>query len=74
MPKEVLLDSFQMINVSGKLLYVEGHCGLLTLSKEQISFKIKGGVIIVDGIDLILNELCDTTLKICGKIKKVEQF
>lgn len=73
-PKESLIDNFQMINISGKLLYAEGHCGLLTLSKEQISFKVKGGVVVVEGKDMILNELSDNTIKICGKIKKVEQF
>lgn len=72
--KEKLVDNFQMINIAGSLLYVEGQGGLLTLSKEQISFKIKGGVIVVDGENMILNELSDNTIKICGKIKKVEQF
>ncbi|MBP3619980.1 MAG: YabP/YqfC family sporulation protein [Clostridia bacterium] len=72
--KEKLVDNFQMINIAGSLLYVEGQGGLLTLSKEQISFKIKGGVIVVDGENMILNELSNNTIKICGKIKKVEQF
>ncbi len=67
------LDSFNLINVAGHLLYVEGHLGLVTLSKELVSFKVKGGVIIVEGQNMILAELSENTLKICGIIKKVEQ-
>lgn len=73
-PKENFIESFQMINISGKIVYAEGQCGLLSLSKEQISFKIKKGVIVVEGQDMVLNELSDNTIKICGKIKRIEQF
>lgn len=68
------LDNFNLINISGKILYVEGHLGLVTLSKETISFKVKNAVIIVDGSEMILSELSENTLKITGKIKKVEQI
>ena len=73
-PNEDFFAGFQMINIGGKLLYVEGHCGLLTLTKEEIAFKVKGGCVVVCGNGMILDELCDSTLKICGNIKKVEQF
>ena len=66
-------NSFNLINVAGHLLYVEGHLGLVTLSKELVSFKVKGGVIMVEGQNMILAELSENTLKICGTIKKVEQ-
>lgn len=68
------LGSFNIINVSGRLLYVEGHLGLVSLSKELISFKVKNGVIMVEGSDMILAELSENTIKICGSIKKVEQI
>ncbi len=67
------LDSFNIINISGHVLYVEGHTGLITLSKELISFKIKKDRIIVEGSDMFLAELNEHTIKICGNIKKVEQ-
>lgn len=67
-------DSFNIINVSGRLLYVEGHTGLVSLSKELISFKVKKGAIIVEGQDMILAELSENTIKISGNIKKVEQI
>lgn len=67
------LNSFNIINVSGKLLYVEGHKGLITLSKELVSFRVEKSVVIVEGENMILIELSDTTIKIGGKINKVEQ-
>lgn len=73
-PKGLDLNGFNIINISGHLLYVEGHMGLVTLSKELISFKVKKAVIMVEGLDMILSELSDNTIKICGQIKKVEQI
>ena len=73
-PKELDLNSFNIINISGHLLYVEGHMGLVTLSKELISFKVKKAVILVEGQDMVLSELNENTIKICGNIKKVEQI
>ena len=69
---EKLADKYNIVNMSGRILYVEGHTGICQLSKEIISFKFKGGVIIVEGKDLVLSELMDKTLKITGEIKKVE--
>ncbi len=73
-PQGLDLNGFNIINLSGHLLYVEGHLGLVTLSKELISFKVKKSVIIVEGKDMILSELSDNTIKIVGQIKKVEQI
>lgn len=67
------LDSYNLINISGRLFYAEGHLGLVTLSKNLISFKVKNAVVLVEGSDLILSELNENTIKISGNIKKVEQ-
>ena len=66
------LDNFHLINISNRMLYVEGHRGLLTLTKELVSFKIRGGVIMVEGDGLYLLELTENTIKISGTIKKME--
>ena len=68
------VDEFHIINVSNKLLYVEGHSGLTVLSKELIAFKVKNGRIEVEGRGLYLKELTENTLKISGDIKRVESF
>lgn len=65
-------DSYNLINISGTILYVEGHLGLTLISKEKICFKVKNGRVSVEGENLNLVELADDTLKIFGKIKKTE--
>lgn len=65
---------FNMVNLSGNILYVEGHLGITQLSKQTITFKIKGGRIVVQGEELVLQELSDTTLKVSGKIISIEEF
>ena len=67
-----LTSNYQLVNISGQLLYVEGHLGITQLSKKLITFKIKGGHLTIEGEDLILSELTSNTLKICGKICKIE--
>lgn len=68
------LENFNIINISNKILYAEGHKGLVTLSKDVIAFKIKGGRIVIEGSDMFLMELTENTIKISGNIKKVESF
>lgn len=69
-----LLNEFNIVNISGKMLYAEGHFGLTVLSENMISFKIKSGRVVVEGEGLFLSELTDNTLLIKGKIIKTEQF
>ena len=72
--EQSVLNNYNIINLSGKILYVEGHQGLTILSDNVIVFKIKKGRIEVNGQNLILSELTQNTLKIEGDIKKVEEF
>lgn len=64
-------DEFHIINISNKLLYVEGHKGLVILSEELVAFKVKNGSVEVEGEDLYLKELTENTLKISGDIKRL---
>jgi sporulation protein YqfC len=69
-----IVEKYNLVNISGQLLYVEGHLGLTNLSKENISFRVKGGRIVVEGENMTLAELSENTIKIIGNIKKVEAF
>ncbi len=71
---DVLPNSFNIVNVAGRLLYLEGHLGLQELSKELVVLKIKGGCVHICGQQLSLAELSENTVKIAGKICKVEQI
>lgn len=70
--KEDVFDNFNIVNLSGKMLYVEGHMGLVQLSKEKIVFKVKKGQISVEGRELKIPEISENTLYICGQIDRVE--
>lgn len=68
------LSEYNLINISGKLLYIEGHKGLTVLSSTTIAFKLKKGRVVVEGENLFLKELTENTILIQGKIKKTEIF
>lgn len=68
------LNSYNIVNMSGKLLYVEGHCGVTVISKDLIAFKIKKGRVVVEGNNFIVKELTENTLLVQGEIKKTEIF
>ena len=65
-------ESYNIVNISGKALYIEGHKGLLVLSNEKIVVKLKQAQVEVLGRELFLAELTENTLLIEGKIIKVE--
>ena len=69
-----LLNDFNIINLSGKLIYVEGHKGVTIINSEMLAFKVKDGRAVIEGEALVLKELTENTLVLQGKIKKVELF
>ena len=70
--KEDFFDNFNIVNLSGKIIYVEGHMGLVLLSKEKIIFKVKRGQVSVEGKDLKMPEISENTLLISGQVERVE--
>ena len=74
MTKEEFFDNFNVVNLSGKVVYAEGHMGLVLLSKEKIVFKVKRGQVSVEGQNLKIPEISENTLLICGKIERVESI
>lgn len=69
-----LLSDYNIISLSSKILYVEGHLGVTIITKEMVAFKVKRGRVEISGEDLFLNELTDNTLLLQGKISKMEIF
>lgn len=69
-----MFENFNLINMSNKLVYVEGHRGVFLISDDCISFKIKKGIVLVCGNNLVLKKITKTTLVIQGEIKKVESY
>jgi sporulation protein YqfC len=63
---------FNVVLVSNDFLYIEGHKGLMKLTKDNIAFKVKGGVLVIKGVGLLLKELTQNTVAIGGKIQSFE--
>lgn len=69
-----ILTDFNIINMSGKILYIEGHCGVVTINSNLVIIKIKKGRVVIDGENFVLKELSENTLLLQGKIIKMEMF
>ena len=67
------LNDYKVVNISGKILYVEGQKGLITISENLINFKVYKGVVTVEGKNLKMKECTSNTLAISGEIIKVEK-
>ena len=65
-------NGYNIVNVSGKLCYIEGHKGLKKLSRELIVLSLKHGQISIIGKQLVLREMYDDCIKISGEISAVE--
>lgn len=65
-------SAFNLVMVSTNLVYLEGHKGLLKLSEENITLRVKKGVVCILGKDLKISEMTQKTIAICGEISKVE--
>ena len=69
--KDLKVDEFHIINISNRILYVEGHRGIKMITKSLVVFKVKNGSVEVEGEGLNLSELTENTLKISGEIKRI---
>lgn len=67
-------DGYNIVNISGKICYVEGHKGLKILSNERVVLIVKNANISIEGKNLVLRELYDECIKISGNIQKIEVF
>lgn len=66
------VSSFNIINMSNKLVYIEGQKGVVKISSESMSIRIKGGLVEVLGQNLKLKKISGSTVCIVGKIESIE--
>ena len=70
----VLLNTFNIINMSNQAVYIEGHKGIVSFDKQQICFKVKKDIIQINGQNLILKKITTSTALVQGNIKSVESL
>ncbi len=63
---------FQTVLLGNFLLYCEGFVSLMTYKQEVIVFKVKNGVITVNGKDLTIKEMTNQTITVQGQITSWE--
>lgn len=66
------VDSFNLVNISNKFVYVEGINKVVCLKDNQISVKVKKGFINIFGQNLVVKRITKTTISIVGKIFNIE--
>lgn len=67
----ITLNNYRYINIDGKYVYLEGHKGILHLSDEEISFKLKKKTLSIKGYDLKIKILDNTTSVVEGNVLEV---
>lgn len=70
--ENALLNNFNIINLSNKAIYIEGHKGVAFVGRENISIKVKKSLIIINGKNLKIKKITCSTVLIEGEIKSVE--
>ena len=67
----ITLKEYRYINIGGKMVYVEGQNGILTLSRDEISFKLRKKTCTIKGSDLYIKYYDNSTAVVCGSIVSV---
>lgn len=71
LPDELALN-LPKINLSGNLrLNIDNHKGIRRYSNEQIIIRYQEGMIVVEGMDLLLDSISREELSISGRIRSV---
>ncbi len=68
------VNSFNIVNMSNKLVYIEGQKGVIKIGDDSMSIRVKGGVIVVFGKNLKLKKITGTTVCIMGEIHQIESL
>lgn len=65
------VGEYNIVNINGKALYIEGHKGLVSISDEAVRVKVKDKIITISGKDLKLKIMSTVTLGISGEIESI---
>lgn len=64
---------YQLVNVSGKAVYISGHKGIVVFSDKQMVFKLKNRkTLMVVGKELSIIEMDEASALIGGEIISLE--
>jgi len=67
----VSLTEYRYVNIGGKFVYIEGHCGVLKVGDKEMSFKLKKNCINIKGEELMIKYFDKSTAVVKGRIVQV---
>lgn len=67
----ITFNEYRLINIGGKLLYVEGHTGINVLGEKEISLHLKKRLLTIKGEGLSIKYFDKKTAYIVGRIVEV---
>ena len=68
----ITFNDYRLVNISGKVLYIEGHTGINILGQNEMSFRLKKKMLTIKGENLIVKYFDKSTAKELGKIVQVD--
>ncbi len=68
----ITFNDYRLVNISGKVLYIEGHTGINILGQNEMSFKLKKKVLTIKGDNLTVKYFDKSTAIVLGRIVQVE--
>jgi len=70
-PGEVAMDDVRLVISGNALMTVENHKGLMEYDEEKISIRIKEHFLVVEGKDLLLNNIHPDELALEGAFSSI---
>ena len=67
-----VVNSFNLVNMSNKLIYLEGLTKIISIETNLITLKVKNNVINIFGENLTIKRISGSTITIVGNIKQIE--
>ena len=74
LPMDTILNGFRIVNLSNKMIYVEGFLKIVTFETNLINLKMKKGMLKINGDNLTIRNLNTNTALVCGEIVGVESY
>ena len=71
--KGKVISDYNILVISGCLVYVEGHIGVTVILPQLVAFKVKGSRYEIAGKNLSIRELTENTFTVEGEIDEVKK-
>lgn len=62
---------YNVVFVGGCLVYIEGHLGIVSMREDNMTVRVKGGLVQISGEGLFLKDLTKNTVTVQGKILNI---